>query len=60
MTPITCVEARAYPMKKALRRWQTSGKPTLGKRLVSLLLPWVREHQNEEGKEELISYEREE
>lgn len=41
MTPVTNVEAHAYAMKKALRRWRTSGKPTLEKRLVPSLLPSV-------------------
>lgn len=39
MTPVMNAEAHAYAMKKALRRWQTSGKPTLGRRLVPSLLP---------------------
>lgn len=41
MTPVTNVETRASAMKKALRRWRTSGKPTIGKRLVASLLPSV-------------------
>lgn len=42
----TCshAEACAYPMKKAFRRWQTSGKPASKKRLIPSLLPWIRKH----------------
>lgn len=37
MTPVTNAEASACPTKKILRCWRTSGKPTLGKRLVPLI-----------------------